>query len=98
MAGVGQSGKASMAEINPDSENRRHPRKRTLKQGQIIFQNGHCIVDCAILDISEGGAKLKPSDTLLCPEHFLLKIKFGPSHNCEVIWQSGDIIGVCFSD
>ena len=80
------------------ADRRRAARKRTLKQGQIIFRDGQCVLDCAVLDISETGAKLKPSDVLLCPAEFLLRVKFGPTRACEVVWQSGGVLGVAFAD
>ena len=51
---------------------------------------------CHILDISETGASLKPSDIFLCPNEFVLKPDVGSTHDCEVIWRKGEMVGVRF--
>lgn len=79
-------------------ERRNASRRRTLKQGKIIFQDGHCVVDCAVLDMSEKGARVRPSDPLLCPDEFDLKVTHGPIRPCEVVWQKAGIFGVRFVD
>jgi DNA-binding response OmpR family regulator len=58
---------------------RNQPRVRTLKSGQIIYNNANCIADCLILDISEGGASLQATDVLDLPNHVTLKEQHGQS-------------------
>jgi hypothetical protein len=33
----------------------------------IVFNRGHCTLGCQILDVSETGAMVRPSDIFLCP-------------------------------
>lgn len=80
------------------ADRRTTPRRRTLKQGQVIFRDGHCLVDCAVLDISDSGARIRPSDPLLCPDEFDLKVKHGPYRACEVVWQHAGTFGIRFVD
>ena len=71
-------------------------RKKTLREGTIVFRNDSCTMGCAILDLAEGGAKLRPTDVTLLPESFRLIIKHGPSRQCEVVRRTRDQIAVRF--
>jgi len=71
---------------------------KILRSGQIVFQNGNCVIDCLVLEISDEGAALKPTNLLECPKFFTLKINPGATHSCEVCWQYGDKMGVRFLD
>jgi DNA-binding response OmpR family regulator len=83
--------------LRGDEEARRnHPRVRTLKGGQIIYNNANCIADCLILNMSDGGASLQATDALDWPTHVTLKETQGRSHKCEVCWQHGKKLGVRF--
>ncbi len=75
---------------------RNHPRIRTLKGGQIIYNNANCIADCLILNMSDGGASLQATDAIDLPIHVTLKEKQGKSYKCEVCWQHGKKLGVRF--
>lgn len=86
------------SEIATGAERRTHKRIKVLRPGQIIFRNGNCVMDCMVIEMSEGGAALKPANLLDCPKSFTLSIKDGPSHQSEVCWQYGDKIGVKFLD
>jgi hypothetical protein len=78
------------------SERRRDPRRRVVKGAQILFNDGHCTMDCHILDITETGALLMPRHAMSCPKTFILKPRIGPEHQCEVIWRRATKIGVRF--
>jgi DNA-binding response OmpR family regulator len=71
-------------------------RVRTLKGGQIIYNNANCIADCLILDMSDGGASLQAADAIDLPIYVTLKVLHGQSYNCEVCWQHGRKLGVRF--
>ena len=82
-------------------ERRSAARTKTLKSGQIVYNNGHCVIDCFVLGLSEAGATLQPTqsgsaDILNLPENFQLRFKNEPSCNCEVCWQHGNKLGVRF--
>ena len=79
-----------------DGIRRNHTRIRTLKGGQIIYNNANCIADCLILNMSDGGASLKASDAIDLPNHVTLKDNQGQSYECEVCWQHGRKLGVRF--
>src|ERR1700746_450005 len=65
------------------NEPRDKSRRRVLKRALIVFQGGHCSMRCQILNISEVGAQLMPSDILSCPSEFVLKPEVGDRRNCE---------------
>ena len=71
-------------------------RKKTLREGTIVFRNDSCTMGCAILDLADGGAKLRPADVTLLPENFRLIIKHGPSQQCEVVRRTRDQVAVRF--
>jgi DNA-binding response OmpR family regulator len=99
---------AKTAPVSPDSYDRRdesrddeearriHSRVRTLKSGQIIYNNANCIADCLILNMSGGGAALQASDIIELPDRITLKEKQGKSYKCEICWQHGKKLGVRF--
>lgn len=78
------------------SRRRQSSRVRTLKSAQIIYNTANCVIDCLVLNMSEGGAALQPADFVELPETFLLKIQHGPMFSCHVRWQHGNKIGVRF--
>jgi hypothetical protein len=79
---------------NSQSENRRAPRRRVLKRARIVFQQGHCSMGCQILNLSDTGALLIPSDLILCPKEFVLKPDVGQQRDCEVVWRKGTQVAV----
>ena len=79
---------------NSQSENRRAPGRRVLKRARIVFQQGHCSMGCQILNLSDTGALLIPSDIILCPKEFVLKPDVGQQRDCEVVWRNGTQVAV----
>jgi hypothetical protein len=80
------------------AERRLLQRRRSLLGAQITFRNGNCSMSCQILDFSETGALLRPLEISLCPNKFVLKPRFDPSRECEVLWRKGEVLGVRFSN
>ena len=78
----------------PIAERRAARRHRSLLGAQIIFRNGNCAIGGQILNVSDTGALVKPSDLSLCPERFALKQRFGQPRDCEVRWRKGEMVGV----
>ena len=78
-------------------ERRREPRLLTLKTGTIRPAEAPSGIDCAILDIGDGGACiLVPTGTEL-PDTFDLTIDPGrESYSCKLAWKLGNKIGVSF--
>ena len=70
---------------------RRVPRRRSFLGAQIIFRNGNCSMTCLIADVSETGALIRPLDMVLCPNKFVLRPRFDPPRECEVVWRKGEL-------
>lgn len=78
------------------AERRGSPRHRTLQRAQLTFRGGMCSMSAHILNVSETGALLRPLDMALCPNDFVLRPRFDPPHQCEVVWRKGEVLGVRF--
>ena len=77
-------------------EQRQSRRRTTLKTGKIIFNNGHCVVECTVRDMSDGGARLELPCHVDLPETLTLAIPGGPHRDCEIVWSSNTKLGVRF--
>lgn len=81
-----------------DDERRQCPRAHVLRRARIVFRRGHSTIDCVVLDLSSGGARLKVGQWLGLPGRFELRIENGPSHEAEVRYRDMELTGVCFID
>lgn len=54
-------------------------------------------VDCTVLDISPGGAKLQSADPLPALTKVQLKLYHGGLFTGEVSWQHGSFMGIEFA-
>jgi PilZ domain len=78
-------------------ERRREPRRLILKTGTIRPPGDRNPIDCAIFDLSKGGACLVVPPETDVPETFELAIDpERRSRACRVRWQSSNKIGVAF--
>lgn len=79
-----------------DSDRRGRQRTRTIKSGMIVYHESKCDMDCLVLSLSDDGAALQPQDTINLPDNFLLQIKDGAVHECQVCWRHANKLGVRF--
>ena len=77
-------------------EHRQSRRRMTLKTGRLIFNNGHCVVECTVRDLSDEGARLELPCHLDLPETLILSMPGAASRDCEVVWSSNTERGVRF--
>jgi hypothetical protein len=77
-----------------NSDRRCGDRRQVLKSAMIVFNDGHCTLGCRILNVSDTGALVMPSDLFLCPDEFVLKPKVGSPRDCEIVWRKNDRVGV----
>ena len=76
-------------------DNRRSPRRRVLKEGKLIFGQGHSVVDCTIDNMSHGGAHIRLVSSHGVPQEFYLaEASRGIIHKAEVAWRSTTGIGL----
>ncbi len=86
------------AEERAWQERRRAPRIRKFKSGEIVYGDNSWVMDCVVLNQSQGGAAIRPADMMNFPARFTLRIKLEATHDCEVRWQYRDKLGVLFLD
>jgi hypothetical protein len=75
-------------------DRRRDGRRRVLKSAMIVFNSGFCTLGCHVLNTSDSGALVMPSDIFLCPDEFVLRPNVGSPRACEVVWRKNDKVGV----
>jgi hypothetical protein len=81
-----------------NEDHRRAPRRRTLKGGRIVFNDGHSTISCTVGNLSETGALLRVPSTVGIPETFSLIVGDFASEQreCRVVRRSGEQLGVAF--
>ena len=90
---VGVSGETG-ATVSPDERERR---QRVLKKAIASYNDQKITMECIVRDLSSSGVKLKLSNPLPLPDHFLLEIPMdGIVADCEVRWRRGDELGAVF--
>jgi hypothetical protein len=79
------------------SEQRQHPRHRTLKAGRIVFNRKFSVMDCTVRNLSDGGACLVLGTVVGIPDQFELTVEpDGWTRLCRVAWKSENRMGVAF--
>jgi hypothetical protein len=73
-------------------------RAHVLRRARIVFRRGHSALDCIVLDLSPGGARLKVAEWLGLPDSFELRIENGPVHEVRVRHRAMEMTGVEFVD
>ncbi|MBD2745904.1 PilZ domain-containing protein [Microvirga sp. BT688] len=80
-------------------ERRASIRFPTHLEGWIVGKPPHQPVQCTVLDLSDGGARLTVPAPADIPVEFELKIPdHGALASAKLIWASGDNYGVAFTD
>jgi hypothetical protein len=79
-------------------DQRQFARAHVLRRGRIVFARGHSSVDCVVLDLSSGGARLKVDAWLGLPDRFELRIEKGLVREAVVRHRTPDATGVEFID
>lgn len=78
------------------NDGRSSARRKYLRTGTIVYNHGTSMMECAVFDLSETGARLRPVDLSLVPDTFELQVADGPTFKCEVIHRQEDQLGVQF--
>ncbi|MGH6822668.1 MAG: diguanylate cyclase domain-containing protein [Methylocella sp.] len=81
---------------NPAQERQNEMRHRVLKRAQIVFKDHGAVIDCAVLNLSDGGACLKVETPVGIPDSFDLVLDRATVGNCRVTWRKATQIGVEF--
>jgi hypothetical protein len=80
------------------SELRRHRRVDLSYGARVLSSQTDLICDCAIVDVSQGGARIAVLAAEMVPDEFLLAFsqKSDVSRRCKVAWRKDDEVGVIF--
>jgi hypothetical protein len=65
---------------------------------RILSVSGEMICDCAILNVSQGGARIAVLASEMVPDEFLLTFSASSnvSRRCKVAWRKDEHLGVTF--
>lgn len=70
-------------------DRRQHPRTRTNLQGKLSFGHASFAIDCLILDIGEGGARVRVQNGQKIPEKvILIRLRDRIAHEASVAWRN----------
>jgi len=88
-------GQSAKAKAQLMESKRKHPRRSVSDQGKIIITRPFSMLDCTVLDMSEGGACLEVSAKAQLPPTF--ELVFAERRRaCIVAWQKENRLGVSF--
>jgi hypothetical protein len=75
----------------------RLPRKRTFLKGKLVYGGGDFTMDCAIRDLSEGGAKIVLTRHQALPsEIYLIVAKYAVAYRAKIMWVNFPARGLKF--
>lgn len=76
----------------------RPPRIRTCLNGKVVYGEGAYSIDCAIRDLSDGGAKINlPQRQFLPVDLYLIVVRNCVAHEAKVVWMNFPSRGLRFS-
>jgi hypothetical protein len=80
------------------TELRSNPRRKFHYNAAIVVEGAAKPIPCAIVDVSDTGARLQLVDDCELPEHFLLLLTRSgePRRHCRIVWRNGLFVGVQF--
>ena len=90
------SSSSDKSQLTQPGERRASSRRMLLRNVKIVYDSRSSKMDCAIVNISRTGAKLRPADMPRCPDHFSFELHSGHYLDCEVIWRRQNVLGVKF--
>jgi hypothetical protein len=86
---------AARGDAPSKKDQRRSPRRRVLKEGKLVFGQGHSVVDCTIDNMSDGGAHVRMISSHGVPgDFYLVEASRGIIHKAEVAWRTTTGIGL----
>jgi PilZ domain len=79
-------------------------RRRSIRQTPIVGRafvyigKGIPLINCDVMNISEGGARIVPKTPEMLPAQFVLFLTLDGSERrtCRVVWRDGFDVGVAF--
>lgn len=81
-----------------NADRRQHERAHVLKRARMVYRRGWSSLDCVVLDLSPGGARIRVGALLGLPDRFELRFADGPVREAVVRYRGVDEAGVAFVD
>jgi hypothetical protein len=80
------------------AELRKHRRVDLSYVARVMNLEAELICDCALVDVSQGGARIAVLAADMVPDEFLLAFspKSDVTRKCQVAWRKDDEVGVTF--
>jgi hypothetical protein len=80
------------------SDLRKHRRVELSYGARVLSPEADLICDCAIVDVSQGGARILVLAAEMVPDEFLLAFSASSdvSRRCKVAWRRDEEVGVIF--
>jgi hypothetical protein len=77
---------------------RKHRRVELDCMARILSTKAEPICDCALIDVSQGGARLAVLASDMVPDEFLLTFSGSSdvSRRCKTMWRGHDEVGITF--
>jgi hypothetical protein len=83
----------------PPADGRSSPRRRVLLSGKIVYGGNEMTLDCAIIDISDTGARVRLEGARLLVEPlYLVDLRHGTAYRARRAWRREDLVGLAFSE
>ncbi|MFO1143315.1 MAG: PilZ domain-containing protein [Amaricoccus sp.] len=79
-------------------DRRAFARAHVLRRGKVVLRRGHSTIDCVVLDMSDGGVRIRVGEWQPLPPTFELRIENGAQRDVEVRFRARDTLGVRFID
>ena len=81
------------------TERRQSPRLGVTIPALIYTGGGVPLCPCTVLDVSQGGGRIRLEANTLLPDHFVLLFTHAGTvrRACRVVWRQDGYIGVAFS-
>lgn len=78
-------------------ERRQVSRARSFMGASIVFNKGDSSMECVVRNLSDHGARVAFSGTVLFPDEFKLAIaQKAASHRARVVWRNPKEAGIAF--
>ncbi len=83
----------------PPREARAEPRRRALLAGALVYGAAELTLECAISDLSRGGARvrLKGAEPLIAPI-YLVDLTHGLAYRTRQVWRRDQLVGLAFEE
>jgi hypothetical protein len=80
-------------------DQRAAPRREVELPGRVVFADGSASLECLILDVSDGGVRVRTELSLVLPERvYIWRLDTADIFDCEVRWQLGNQAGLYIVD